>query len=147
MLKESKYLAEEGRLSTSAQQPPCRFSFSLPKATPYQPCQCDINRLTLISQSSSTCLPDWASAVEELLITATIRKYQCWTSILLPPVVPCLLIWGHLSRTAPSDDRRKAPFGAVSVSSWIHSRNWGLFPLGRVPSTQGPWLGLSVRGP
>lgn len=31
---------------------PC-FSFSLPKTTPHQPCQCDINGLILISWSSS----------------------------------------------------------------------------------------------
>lgn len=47
-----------------------------PPHSPHEPCPCDINRLTLISQSSPTHLPDRASAMEELLITATMRKYR-----------------------------------------------------------------------
>lgn len=53
VLRESKCLVQEWRLWTFCSAPTPASPSPYLKSPPHQPCQCDINGLTLISQSSS----------------------------------------------------------------------------------------------
>lgn len=62
--------------------------------------------------------------------------------MLLPPVVPCLLTWGHLSRTMLSDDRKGELHSekAVPPVGFIHETG------ACSPWVQGPRTGAQCKG-